>query len=146
SFTTTFTYDALDRRITETDNVGNQLQRFYDSRDNLVQENDALGRKTRYFYDGIGRRIQTRRDMNGNGVFTDGVDIALLQAWDDTSRLVSETDDNGCITRYAYDSLDRKIVTQHPDGTLEQVGTGATWVLGQTQPNLTAFVSGYDAH
>src|SRR5206468_3877722 len=42
--------------------------------------------------------------------------------------------------------LDRLIVSQHPDGSIDQIGTGASWVLGHTQPNLSTFVSGYDAH
>ena len=132
--------------MTETDNAGSQTQHAYDSRGHVVQGTDPLGRKTRYVYDGLDRLIETRRDMNGNGGFNDPPDIVLRQAWDDSSRETSETDDNNRTTRYAYDALDRRIVTQYADGTIDQVGIGATWALGQPQPNLGAFASGYDAH
>lgn len=145
-FTTTYSYDALDRLVTKTDNVGNLVRLAYDSRGNLVLDTDPLLQRTRYVYDGLDRLTETRRDMNGNGGFNDVPDIILRETWDDSSRKTSETDDESHITRYAYDALDRRIVTQYADGTIDQVGSGATWTLGQMQPNLGAFASGYDAH
>ena len=146
AFTHTFSYDALDRRTTQVDGVGNVWTKKYDSRGNRVVDRDPLGHDTRYTYDGLDRLIVAARDMNDNGSFVEGVDVILQQAWDRSSRRTSGTDDRGNATRYAYDALDRLIVTQMADGTIEQIGTGATWILGQTSPNLSGFTSGYDAH
>ena len=95
----------------------------------------------------MSREIQTIRDMNADGAdSTDPLDILTSQSWDDSSRLTSRTDDNLNVTRYAYDALDRRIVTQMADGTLDQVGVGANWPLGAPDPDLSGFTSGYDAH
>jgi YD repeat-containing protein len=80
-FTTTDTYDALDRLLTETDNVGNLVRFAHDSRGNLVLDTDPLGQRTRYVYDGLDRLTETRRDMNGNGGFNDVIDIILRETW-----------------------------------------------------------------
>jgi len=148
SFTTTHAYDGLDRRISRADNVGNAHQYAYDSRGNLISILLPSLRETRHEYDGLNRRTQTCRDMGGNGAncIVDVDDIACFQSWDDSSRRISRTDDNGNTTRYAYDALDRRIVTQMADGTIDQVGTGATWALGNSSPNLGGFANGYDVH
>src|SRR5207245_781242 len=73
-------------------------------------------------------------------------DIITAQTWDDSSRLIAQTDDNGNATRYAYDGLDRLIVTLMGEGTLRQVGSNAVWSLGNARPDLSSFGSGYDVH
>jgi len=67
---TEFSYDPLNRRLSTTDNVGNVNQVFYDSRDNQVRTVDAEGNETVYIFDGVGRLLQTVRDMNGNAAST----------------------------------------------------------------------------
>ncbi len=42
--------------------------------------------------------------------------ITTLQGWDDNSRLVTQTDDNGRATGYGYDAVDRKISETLADG------------------------------
>jgi len=151
-FTTTMVYDALDRLVQTIDNVGNTTTFQYDSRDNLVLSRDALAHEIRYHYDGLDRQVRTVRDMDDDGPALNGLpgdgnpDIVTAQAWDDTSRLIGQTDDNGNTTSYAYDPLDRLIVTQTADGTLYQVGTGAVWPLGNPTPSLTGFTNDYDVH
>ncbi|MHC4414366.1 MAG: RHS repeat domain-containing protein [Planctomycetota bacterium] len=120
-FTTTYTYDGLDRLIATTDNAGNTNRHQYDSRDNQTVTRDALDHETRYVYDGINRLIRTVRDLDDDGADGDGPDITTTQAWDDTSRLIEQTDDNGNTTRYVYDALDRLQVTIHADTTSRQV-------------------------
>ncbi|MEQ8764286.1 MAG: RHS repeat-associated core domain-containing protein [Planctomycetota bacterium] len=122
TFVTTFAYDGLDRLIVRLDTLGN-IDRFgYDSRNNQVAQTDALGRVTRRDYDGLSRLVQTVRDMNGNGPSSgDPIDIVTTQLWDDTSRLTGQGDDNGNVTVYAYDSLDRKSATVYADGTADVV-------------------------
>ena len=74
-------YDALDRRVRVTDNLGHTDRFTYDSRDNLILRSDAQaspdsetlfttqtvtlnrpGNTSHYFYDGINRLIKIERD------------------------------------------------------------------------------------
>lgn len=124
TFTTTFTYDGLDRRTTVVDNVGNTHQYSYDSRGTRLVHTDARGNATRYEYDGLNRLIRTVRDMDGDGPDDaqpgDGnPDIVTTQTWDRSSRLTSQTDDNGHTTIYQYDSLNRRVTVDHADCTVE---------------------------
>lgn len=124
TFTTAYTYDGLDRRTTVVDNVGNTHQFSYDSRGNRVVHTDARGNVTRYEYDGLNRLIRTVRDMDGDGPDDaqpgDGnPDIVTTQTWDRSSRLTSQTDDNGHTTTYQYDSLNRRITVDYADCTAE---------------------------
>ncbi len=117
TFTTTFDYDNLNRTISMTDNDNNTTQSEYDSRGNLTSTTDALGSETAYTYDGLDRLTQTVRDMDNDGADGDGDDIVTTQGWDDASRLISRTDDNGNTTAFEYDSLDRVTRTTYADGT-----------------------------
>ncbi|UCC29379.1 MAG: hypothetical protein JSU86_14400 [Phycisphaerales bacterium] len=123
TFVTTYAYDNLDRLTRTTDNVGNTNTYGYDARDNRTVTVDALDHETRYVYDGINRLIATIRDMDGDGADADAVpgdddpDIVTTQAWDDTSRLVGQTDDNGNTTAYIYDALNRMTTQDYADFT-----------------------------
>ena len=144
-FTTRFAYDGLDRQIGMVDNVGNINQYAYDSRNNQTISIDALGNMIRHTFDGINRLTQTTRLLtdSGKGEYNEGDEnVALVnvggasrrriafdqpsnftdsittsQTWDDSSRLTSQTDDNGNATTYVYDALNRKIKDFYADGT-----------------------------
>ncbi len=116
-FTTTYAYDNLDRRTLITDNVGNANSCGYDSRSNRTVTTDALGNETRHAYDGINRLMQTIFDLDGDGADGDGTDIVTTQSWDDSSRLISQADDNGNMTTNVYDSLNRITSVQYADCT-----------------------------
>jgi len=122
-FATVFAYDNLDRLIRTTDNVGSVNRSFYDSRNNRVRTVDALDHEIRYVYDGLDRLLRTIRDMNGDGADPNaqpndaGPDIVTAQTWDDSSRLTSQTDDNGNPTTYVYDGLNRKVAEVYADFT-----------------------------
>ena len=129
TFSTTITYDGLDRTTSTTDNVGNLNTSLYDSRDNLTVTDDALSHRSRYVYDGINRLVATVYDLNGDGAAPDAPsddcesqnaepDIVTRQTWDDTSRLTSQTDDNANGTHYAYDALNRMTSETYADGTV----------------------------
>ena len=88
---TNYTYDGLDRRIRTENNISSAWDSGYNSRGNLVLEIDASTYENRYTYEGLDRRIETVYDMDGDGADGDGADIVLTQAYDDSSRLISET-------------------------------------------------------
>ena len=111
-FVTTRAYDALHRLIRTEDNVHNATTLAYDSRNNQTRTVDARGTTTRMFFDGDNRLVETVRDPTG-------LDIGTQQEWDDSGRLVAQTDDNGHTTAYGHDALDRLTYEQHADGTMK---------------------------
>jgi len=128
-FVTTNEYDNLDRLIKTTDNAGNINEFGYDSRDNRTLMLDALrtapnnpGNKTTFVYDGLNRLVRTTRFLtsNGNGSGTAAGTIVTTQGWDHSSRLVSQTDNNGNATSYTHDPLNRRTAITYADGTAQR--------------------------
>jgi RHS repeat-associated protein len=118
TFAMRYTYDALDRLSRISDNVSNTVQYAYDSRNNLTLLTDALGFKTRTEYDGQIRQITIIHDMDANNPsVSDAADIIIRKVWDDSSRLVQQTDDNTNTTTYVYDTLNRLVREVLADGT-----------------------------
>jgi len=126
-----------------------RVQQFaYDGRGALLQSIDAYGNAVNYQYDGLGRQTKVSREMRvggvGTGALLNPASIDTTQQFDANSRLIAQIDANNHATRYVYDALNRLIITRNEDGTLDQIGQGATWASGVTSPTLTSFVSGYD--
>ena len=48
----------------------------------------------------------------------DAADIVTARTWDDTSRLIGETDDSDNTTGYAYDALNRMVSKTYQDQTV----------------------------
>ncbi len=127
SFQTVNNYDNLDRLIKRVDNDGNTHEYAYDSRNNKTVLVDALrpdnandpGNVVRFGFDGINRLISTKRVLTDDGTGIGSVigEIVTTQAWDDNSRLVAQSDDNGNSTQYRYDALNRRIKTVYADAT-----------------------------
>lgn len=128
-FTTRFEYDNLNRQIATIDNIGNTNRSYYDSRGNQTRTLDALDHEVLYQYDGLNRLIRTIRDMDGSGLNSANPtavcgdpdlgteNIVTEQSWDDSGRLVTQTDDNGNTTTYVYDGLSRKVAEVYADTT-----------------------------
>ncbi len=143
-------YDGLDRLVRATDNGNSVRQYAYDSRNNRTWQSDPRGNLTHFSYDGLSRLIAIRREMTDTGDGSGNVidEITTRQIWDDTCRLIAQIDDNTNVTRYAYDSLNRRMLTRMADGTLNWVGYGTLdWPADQDRPPLNEFVvNGYDVH
>jgi RHS repeat-associated protein len=118
-FVSTGEFDGLNRQITTIDSSGNTTRFGYDSRNNLTVEVDTLTNTVRYLYDGLNRLTETSALLTDNGTGTGHVTgkMSTRQVWDDSSRLVAQTDDNGNSTRYIYDGLNRLSSTVYADGT-----------------------------
>ncbi len=130
-FATTYGYDGLDRLTSTLDNVGNLMTYAYDSRSNRIREEDALrasavdpGNVVTYGFDGTNRLVSTVRQLtdDGTGAGTVTGSITTEQMWDDSSRRIGRTDDNGNQTTFEYDALNRVIVRQFADGTQDTYG------------------------
>jgi len=145
-FSTRYFYDELDRLAQVADNVSNTVAYAYDSRGNLVRTTDPRGDETLYEFDGMNRRVRTTHDMNGNGPDPlETVDIVLRQSWDDSSRLIGQTDDNTNLAVYVYDSLNRLVQETLADGTDTFLGYDAHGNLTTLRDaNLTAVGYTYD--
>jgi RHS repeat-associated protein len=116
-YTTQRRYDAIDRLTHTVDNVGSTNRFFFDSRNNLVLQVDALGNAIRTRVDGINRIVERILDMDQDGPDGNGPDISTAITWDDSNRIISQTDDNGNATGKDYDSLNREIRKRFADGT-----------------------------
>lgn len=162
-FITDFIYDPLNRRthvITGVTVVDNTNRSFYDSRNNRSRTLDALNHEVLYQYDGLNRLIRTIRDMDGEGLgsadptaHAGGPDpevtsIVTEQGWDDSSRLVTQTDDNGNTTTYVYDGLNRKTAEVFADCTqtvfvFDSHDTNISWTDGN-ENEVTQFFDARD--
>jgi YD repeat-containing protein len=121
TFVTTYEYDDLDRLIRVIDSNDNTTDFAYDSRSNCTRITNALNNESRYEYDGLNRLVRAVRDMDGDGADPgDANDIVTSRSWDDNSRLVTQTDDNGNTTAYEYDALNRRTKTTYADATNRQ--------------------------
>jgi|GEM_PF-1746331 len=119
-FTTDYHYDDLHRikRIIQ-DPQGLALETLlsYDTRSNLVKQTDPRGNVTENLFDSMNRLIQSSVAMTDTGVGS-GAPIGTIdtfKTYDDSSRLTSETDDNGNTTSYEYDALNRITRIVMPD-------------------------------
>lgn len=147
AFALTYAYDSMSRLITSADSGGNALHFLYDSMGNKTDRTDAKGNAMRWFYDGLGRENRSERDLTSTG---DGggpvIDTIVLRSeWDDNSRLVKQTDDNGQSTQYSYDALDRMIATTYGDGRVRSYQYDVhDNVVSSTDPNGTIVTTTYD--
>ena len=129
TFVQQFVVDNLDRIVKHVDNLGNTTEFGHDSRNDLTYQSDAVrsdangrGNVTLHEYDGIRRWIGTVREMTVSGI-GGGESAGLITTrnqYDNSDRIVSRTDDNGNVTAYTYDALDRMTAVQYADGTSER--------------------------
>ncbi len=144
-----YTYDPLDRRITQTFADGSAHQREYDVHGNRTQLIDPNGTVVDYTYDLLNRL--TQRDIApGPGVSADTTQESYQ--YDGLSRLVRAEDDDSVVTRQ-YDSLNgvvQEMLTIAPGGPSETSGIvlatydGERNRLTSTYPSGRVVTSTYD--
>ncbi|TVQ96881.1 MAG: hypothetical protein EA399_14890, partial [Desulfovibrionales bacterium] len=95
-----FTYDAVGRRTSSTDQLGHRVEYQYDAAGRLQRLSDASGDIVTYAYDELGRMA---RATMGNGVYA-------ASTYDPVGRLLSltnHTPDDQILSRFSY-SYDRR--------------------------------------
>ena len=147
-FITEKRYDGLDRLFEEVDSAGSTTRHGYDSRNNRVRHTDGNGNIARFQFDGLNRLTNTTLILTDTGS-GDGVPVDTItasQSWDDSSRLVRQTDDNQHATIYAYDPLNRQISITYADGTVHHMTNDVfDNVVGKRDANGTIFRCEFDA-
>ena len=103
------TYDAVDRLLSQKDDLGNTRSFGYDAHNNLIFSADAEQNLTTQAWDGLDRLVSSVRPEG----------IKVDYAYDLSSRLHTYTDALKQQTTYDYDALDRRVKVTYPDGTSE---------------------------
>ena len=123
---TTFTYDSLNRVITQVDAQNGELSFSYDRKGNLSSVNDQRGNTTSYFYDK--RDLLIRRldplgvidrfeyDNKSNLVFrVDKKGDSIFYEYDARNRMVKQTFSDGSYESYEYNRIGKLVSAQTPD-------------------------------
>jgi RHS repeat-associated protein len=123
----TFNYDNLNRRVGETDPLGNTSAFTYDAVGNLAARTDALGFITGYGYDAGDRLtsidypapdadISFTYDLLGNLIgMVDGVGTTTW-THDALSRPLTVNDPFGGEVAYTYDAVGNRLSIEYPSG------------------------------
>lgn len=174
TFVSHYAYDQLDRLTRRVDPIGQTLRLDYDSRDNRVFRSDEEGapisdplgqfaglindhgNTTQFVFDGLDRRVMEIGDLRVGGTGDGELDLSnpanpdgqvtVTYAYDGNSRLTGVIDDNGNLTSFGYDALDRR--------TTEADAAGEIWswaydrdhnVVATTDNNGSVAVRTHDA-
>ena len=144
-FGTAYAYDAWNRCVSSSDNVGNTLSCAYDSLSRLVRITDPNGNDTTYAYDLLDNCLATT-DYAGSSSAKPAIIVRSSQAtYDTSSRCLTATDADGNITRYAYDSLSRPTTATSADGTQHKlIWSPRSNLVTETDANGTTITNVYD--
>ena len=135
-FTTSYTYDALDRLIQTTDPLGHISARTYDADSNLKSSTDAKLNANTYTYNADneltnitradGTTLQYGYDGEGNQTSqTNGAGKTTAFAYDALGRLSTITDPLNRVTTYAYDLASNRTSLTDPSGNKTTYGYDA---------------------
>ena len=120
-WTTTFTYDSSNNKLSETDALGNTTRYTYGKYNRVLTETDALGNTTNFEYDGRGNLLSE----------TNAENETQKRIYDESGNITSLIDAEGKTTRFEYDSLDR--VTR----TIDAEGNETTYTYDSSGNQLT---------
>ena len=135
---TEFAYDAGGRQTMVKDALGNITELQYDAAGQKIAMIDALGRKTKYVYDAAGRLGET---VFPDVVSDDGDDSnnpRVYIAFDAAGRRISQTDEEGRTTRFAFDIIGRvtRVVLPNP-----ATGANPELIAGESPANSGTLVT-----
>ena len=94
-----YTYDALHRKVTETDGAGDTTSYTYDGDDDVTSMTNPRGNKTTYTYDELGALLSVDETAEGGGT--------TYYVYDANRNKIAQQDPNGNFVTYKYDKLNR---------------------------------------
>ncbi|OCL26003.1 hypothetical protein U472_08220 [Orenia metallireducens] len=119
--TTSYTYDRMGNKLTESDPEGNITTYQYDDLYRLTKVTKADGSSQEYGYDRVGNKLW-EKDGNGNlreynynsldkliAVYEAGISTPTEYQYDPNGNLVKKIMSNGLVTEYEYNSLNQQI-------------------------------------
>ena len=102
-----FTYDAANRMVSQTDAEGETSFSDYDDVGNLIRTTDARGSVIEYDYDALNRQTHTRERLQRG---RDEVVWAITElTYDRVGNVVQEDHPNGNVIQHTYDGLNRRL-------------------------------------
>jgi RHS repeat-associated protein len=105
----TYEYDVMNRRTSETDPLGNRIERTYDKEGNVLTDKRPDNGVTTYQYDVMDRLVQT----------TDPKGQVTKMVYDSEGNVTRLTDANNQHYDYQYDLLNRRTKSIYPGGSFE---------------------------
>lgn len=107
--TTTFAYDSFNRVENITDALTNQTKYGYHSVGNRIKQTDANNEVTCFKYDALNRLTQTIRTVVGNPNIRDTVPASINCA-------TYNADSDDAVTSFTYDAVGNQLSTTDPNG------------------------------
>ncbi len=146
--TTTFTYDALNRRVLTENGRGFVTSNAYDAVGNLLSTTDPLTNTTAFAYDTLNRlTVTTRADGSTSTNSYDGLgrlvsrtgagSVPAFYEYDALSRMTKLIDGEGNVTGFDYDALGRLVKKTYADGSFYTYGYNARgWLTNRVDAML----------
>jgi RHS repeat-associated protein len=156
-YTTSFTYDADGRLLTQTDPAGRTMSTTYDADGNKLTSSDGAGHTTTNTYDLADRLTSTtgpdgtvtNDHYNANGWLTssdDGHGHTTTNTFDDLGDLLTSTDPTGAVTTNTYSLTGLLLTATAPNGGVTtSTYDAAGHVLTVTDPDGGITTTSYDA-
>jgi YD repeat-containing protein len=140
---TSYTYDALGRRTSETDANGDATYFAYDLAGRMTRLEDALGNVTEFAYNDRGQLVEER-------VTIDGVTYTRTNTYDVLGNLIESIDRQGRRRVYEYDELlrPRREYWYNEGGAIENTITTTFDALHRVvgaSDDFSSYTYGYDA-
>ena len=116
-FSSSATFDEIDRMTSRTDSLGNVTSLFYDSRNNQVRQVDPLGNVIRTEFDIYNRRSFSHMELTDIGLGNGNLQATASTGfeYDRNGNLTGVLDPLGRQIQYRYDTLNRRRAIIYPD-------------------------------
>ncbi|HEU4962865.1 MAG TPA: RHS repeat-associated core domain-containing protein [Bacilli bacterium] len=136
SKTTKFDYDKVGNRTAITDADGLQIKYTYDNRDNITSMTDPDGLVTSYTYNAHNQVTNiTGGDLTSTAIAYDhsgrkqqittrtqtGLLSSYAYTYDGVGNILTQTEEDGAVTSYTYDKLDRLTEATYPKDKIETI-------------------------